>query len=82
MPQFPDFDARRIRRYSAIGTGLLIFVVLKALHRLTDWFGFSVEHKWEEIVLTVVVAVTVYMPAQIAAKWLVQRYPTTSATYD
>ncbi len=82
MSQFPEFDERRINRYAAVGTGLLMFVEQMTLHTTLEWASVPTEHGWGRIIFLVVVPVSAFVAAQIGAKWLVRRYPTTHAYYD
>ena len=76
MPQFPEYDARRVRRYSHIGGLLLTVVVVLVLHWLIDFWGL-----WQRMAVITVIAMTARILAEMGARWLVQQYPTTSATY-
>jgi len=43
--------------------------------------GVHLEGVWSLLMVGIVSAVATF-PARVAARWLVQRYPTTAATYD
>lgn len=77
MSELPSQELRRVRHYSAIGTGLLVFLVLTVLH----WTGAALENGWKWLMIGAVSAAAT-VPARIAARLVVQRFPTTTATYD
>ncbi len=81
MPQFPDYDARRVRTYSAIGTGLLVLLALPTLRWTFQQIGYPVEHEWQRIVMSGVVGGAAWTLAQIIAKRFVRGNPTKSADY-